>query len=63
MDELFPYPFLALVGQAEMKTALVLALVNPRIRFTEYLAGNYAEMSCHLDPRTANQNAANPLTL
>ncbi len=31
MDELLPYPFLALVGQPEMKTALVLALVNPRI--------------------------------
>src|SRR5262245_3654199 len=31
MDELLPYPFLGLVGQPEMKTALVLALVNPRI--------------------------------
>jgi magnesium chelatase subunit I len=31
MDELLPYPFLAIVGQAEMKTALVLALVNPHI--------------------------------
>jgi magnesium chelatase subunit I len=31
MDELLPYPFLALVGQPEMKTALVLALVNPHI--------------------------------
>jgi magnesium chelatase subunit I len=31
MDELLPYPFLALVGQPEMKTALVLALVNPQI--------------------------------
>src|SRR4029078_8324110 len=31
MDEILPYPFLALVGQPEMKTALVLALVNPRI--------------------------------
>src|SRR5262249_62006424 len=31
MDELLPYPFLGLVGQSEMKTALVLALVNPRI--------------------------------
>jgi magnesium chelatase subunit I len=31
MDELLPYPFLALVGQQEMKTALILALVNPQI--------------------------------
>jgi magnesium chelatase subunit I len=31
MDELLPYPFLAIVGQQEMKTALVLALVNPQI--------------------------------
>jgi magnesium chelatase subunit I len=31
MDELLPYPFLAIVGQSEMKTALVLALVNPQI--------------------------------
>lgn len=31
MDELLPYPFLAVVGQAEMKTALVLALVNQQI--------------------------------
>lgn len=31
MDELLPYPFLALVGQREMKTALLLALVNPQI--------------------------------
>lgn len=28
-DELLPYPFLAMVGQTELKTALVLALVNP----------------------------------
>jgi magnesium chelatase subunit I len=31
MDDLLPYPFLAIVGQAEMKTALVLTLVNPQI--------------------------------
>jgi magnesium chelatase subunit I len=31
MEELLPYPFLAIVGQQEMKTALVLALVNPNI--------------------------------
>jgi magnesium chelatase subunit I len=31
MDDLLSYPFLALVGQEEMKTALVLALVNPQI--------------------------------
>jgi magnesium chelatase subunit I len=31
MDELLPFPFLAIVGQPEMKTALVLALVNPFI--------------------------------
>jgi magnesium chelatase subunit I len=31
MDELLPYPFLAVVGQQEMKTALILALVNPQI--------------------------------
>ena len=31
MDELLPFPFLAVVGQAEMKTALVLALVNQQI--------------------------------
>ena len=31
MDDLLPYPFLAIVGQKEMKTALVLALVNPQI--------------------------------
>jgi magnesium chelatase subunit I len=29
MDELLQFPFLAIVGQQEMKTALVLALVNP----------------------------------
>lgn len=31
MDEVLPFPFLALVGQPELKTALVLALVNPQI--------------------------------
>ncbi len=31
MDELLPYPFLAVVGQPEMKTALVLTLVNQHI--------------------------------
>jgi magnesium chelatase subunit I len=31
MDDLLTYPFLAIVGQQEMKTALVLALVNPLI--------------------------------
>jgi magnesium chelatase subunit I len=31
MDDILPYPFLAIVGQPEMKTALVLALVNPHI--------------------------------
>ncbi|MEN9934901.1 MAG: hypothetical protein RLZZ387_1480 [Chloroflexota bacterium] len=31
MDELLPYPFLGVVGQTELKTALVLALVNPQI--------------------------------
>jgi magnesium chelatase subunit I len=30
MDDLLPYPFLAIVGQQEMKTALVLSLVNPQ---------------------------------
>jgi magnesium chelatase subunit I len=29
--ETLPYPFLALVGQQEMKLALVLALVNPNV--------------------------------
>ncbi|MCS6840543.1 MAG: ATP-binding protein [Roseiflexus sp.] len=31
MDEVLPYPFLAIVGQAELKTALVLALINPQV--------------------------------
>lgn len=31
MDELLPFPFLALVGQPELRTALALALVNPQI--------------------------------
>jgi magnesium chelatase subunit I len=31
VDEILPLPFLAIVGQAELKTALVLALVNPQI--------------------------------
>ena len=31
MDEVLTYPFLALVGQEELKTALALALVNPAI--------------------------------
>ncbi|HWQ14138.1 MAG TPA: ATP-binding protein [Roseiflexaceae bacterium] len=31
MDEILPFPFLGIVGQAELKTALVLALVNPQI--------------------------------
>lgn len=31
MDELLPYPLLAIVGQTEMKTALVLTLVNQQI--------------------------------
>jgi magnesium chelatase subunit I len=31
MDDLLPFPFLGIVGQAELKTALVLALVNPQI--------------------------------
>jgi magnesium chelatase subunit I len=29
--EQFPYPFMALVGQSEMKTALVLTLINPAV--------------------------------
>lgn len=31
MDEILPYPFLGIVGQTELKTALALALVNPQI--------------------------------
>ena len=31
MDELPPYPLLAIVGQSELKTALILALVNQQI--------------------------------
>ncbi|RMF44031.1 MAG: AAA family ATPase [Anaerolineae bacterium] len=31
MAEVLPYPFLALVGQREMKLALILALVNPAV--------------------------------
>ncbi len=32
MAEVINYPFLAIVGQEEMKTALVLASINPRVR-------------------------------
>lgn len=32
MTEVIKYPFLALVGQEEMKTALILAAINPRVR-------------------------------
>jgi magnesium chelatase subunit I len=32
MSELISYPLLALVGQEEMKTALILAAINPRVR-------------------------------
>jgi magnesium chelatase subunit I len=31
MDDILPFPFLGLVGQTELKTALALALVNPQI--------------------------------
>lgn len=31
MEDILPFPFLALVGQTELKTALVLAVVNPGI--------------------------------
>jgi magnesium chelatase subunit I len=31
LGEILPYPFLALVGQAEMKFALLMALINPSI--------------------------------
>lgn len=31
MDELLPFPLLAIVGQSELKTALILALVNQQI--------------------------------
>ena len=31
MDELLPYPFSAVVGQPDLKTALVLALINPGV--------------------------------
>ncbi|MBC8160299.1 MAG: ATP-binding protein [Roseiflexaceae bacterium] len=31
MDDILPFPFLALVGQTELKTALVLAVINPGI--------------------------------
>lgn len=31
MDDVLPFPLLALVGQPELKTALVLNLINPRI--------------------------------
>ncbi len=30
-DEILPFPLLALVGQAELKTALILGLVNPQV--------------------------------
>lgn len=32
MSEVINYPFLAIVGQEEMKTALILAAINPRVR-------------------------------
>lgn len=32
MAEVIGYPFLAVVGQEEMKTALILAAINPRVR-------------------------------
>lgn len=31
MDEVLPFPLLALVGQTELKTALILGLINPQI--------------------------------
>jgi magnesium chelatase subunit I len=31
MDEILPFPLLALVGQAELKTALLLGLINPQV--------------------------------
>lgn len=31
MEEFLPYPLLAIVGQSELKTALILALINPQI--------------------------------
>jgi magnesium chelatase subunit I len=31
MDDILPFPFLGLVGQPELKTALILALVNPQV--------------------------------
>ena len=30
-DEILPFPLLAVVGQAELKTALILGLVNPQV--------------------------------
>nr|WP_255604400.1 ATP-binding protein [Oscillochloris sp. ZM17-4] len=31
MDEVLPFPLLALVGQPELKTALILGLINPQV--------------------------------
>ncbi len=31
MDDILPYPFLAIVGQEELKTALILSLINPQM--------------------------------
>ncbi len=31
MDDILPYPLLAIVGQSELKTALILSLINPQI--------------------------------
>lgn len=31
MDEILPFPLLAIVGQAELKTALLLGLINPHV--------------------------------
>ena len=67
LTEPHPFPFLALVGQTEMKVALMLALINPAfnrewIRYFTVFRDRFAQPICLTDYRETTPRHATPAT-